>query len=318
MANGRLAMPILTYPGAGLVGASVRDLVSDADAQHRAQVALHERYRTQIVMTCMDLSVEAEAFGARIAVSAQEVPTVVGRFLSGAAELEGLRVPKPGEGRTGVYLEVVRRLRQLPDRPWVLAGMLGPFSLAARLFGVGETLELTAQDPDLTHRLVALSAGFLAEYAAAFKAAGAHGVIIAEPTAGLLSPRGLAAFSAAYVRKIVAATDDDRFAVILHNCAAKLVHLAAALESGAGVYHFGAPMDLPAALGRVPAGVVLCGNLNPSSVFVQSSPDEVRAATLRLREAAAAFPAFVISSGCDVPPQTPLANVNAFFEAVRT
>jgi hypothetical protein len=62
----RLAMPIAVYPGLALTGASVRDVVHDPVAQVEAQLALHERYRTPFVLTAMDLSPKAEAFGREI------------------------------------------------------------------------------------------------------------------------------------------------------------------------------------------------------------------------------------------------------------
>jgi uroporphyrinogen decarboxylase len=165
--------------------------------------------------------------------------------------------------------------------------------------------------------LVDQAAAFLAGYARAFKEAGAAGVIMAEPTAGLLSPRALGEFSSAYVKRVVAAVDGPAFALILHNCAAKLIHLPHVLAAGARGYHFGSPMDLPAALRQVPAGTLVCGNLDPSKIFVQSPPDEVRLATRNLLAAMTGQGPgnHVLSSGCDIPPKTPLANLDAFFEA---
>jgi uroporphyrinogen decarboxylase len=87
------------------------------------------------------------------------------------------------------------------------------------------------------------------------------------------------------------------------------------LASGARAFHFGAPMDLPAALKAVPASTLVCGNLDPSRVFVQSTPAEVSVATRALCAATAPWPNHVLSSGCDLPPGTPLANLDAFFSA---
>ena len=47
------------------------------------------------------------------------------------------------------------------------------------------------------------------------------------------------------------------------------------------------------------------------------SPEQVRAAVGDLLERTRDFPNFVLSTGCDVPPQTPLANIDAFFGALR-
>jgi uroporphyrinogen decarboxylase len=313
----RLAMPIAVYPGLALTGKSVNDIVRDPQAQVDAQLALHARYRTPFVLSAMDLSVEAEAFGSPIHFADDEVPSVMGRLVTDREQARRLSVPRPGDKRTAVYLETVRRLRALPDRPLVIAGCIGPFSLGARLVGVSETMELTLTDPELMHAVLKKSAEFLANYVKAFRAAGADGILMAEPAAGLLSPRGLAEFSSAYVRTIAAAVHDDRFALILHNCAARLLHLPAILETGLKTFHFGAPMDLVAALGKVSSDVVLCGNLDPAGVFCQMPSDEVASRAAGLLAATANHRNFVISSGCDLPASVPLATLDAFFAAVK-
>ena len=118
------------------------------------------------------------------------------------------------------------------------------------------------------------------------------------------------------MRRVIEAACDERCELILHNCAAKLVHLPAVLESRAGVLHFGAPMDIAGALAKVPPGVVVCGNLDPTQVFLQGTPESVRERTAALL-AVAGRGNLVVSSGCDVPPGTPVANLEALFETVR-
>jgi uroporphyrinogen decarboxylase len=311
-------MPIAVYPGAGVIGASVHALVTNAQVQFAAAKALHDRFQTPIVLSAMDLSVEAEAFGCAIQMADNEVPTVTGRLVTSQESAEALAVPSVGTARTRVYLDTVRNLTQLASRPLVLAGCIGPFSLAGRLCGVSEICELTLTEPGLVHLLLEKSTAFLTAYVQAFKAGGADGIIMAEPSAGLLSPRGLAKFSSSYIRRIIEATEDSHFAIVLHNCAAKLAHLPAVLESGACMLHFGAPMDIAAALDRVPERVVLAGNLDPIGLFVQASASDVARSTVALLKATEAHRNFIISSGCDVPHSAPLANLDTFFDTVKT
>lgn len=313
----RQAMPIATYPGMALAGATVRNVVSDPQVQFEIQAALHQRHQTPFVLTAMDLSVEAEVFGCEIFQPENEIPSITGRLVTSREQADHLPVPAPGDRRTRVYLEAARRLRQLADHPLVLGGCIGPFSLASRLVGVKEAMELTVLEPDLIHVVLEKCTRFLGAYVQAFKEAGADGLIMAEPAAGLLSPRSLSRFSSAYIRQIAATVDDGRFAFILHNCAAKIVHLPAILETGLSTFHFGAPMDLASALGKVPPDVILCGNLDPAAVFCRTTPAEMAVCTTALLAATAAFPNFVISSGCDVPRDSPLANLDAFYGAVR-
>jgi uroporphyrinogen decarboxylase len=312
----RLAMPVLSFPGAGLIGRTVYDMVTSVEHQVAAQQALHKRFKTPFVMSAMDLSVEAEEFGAKILMSDWEVPTVTGRLITDPDGIKALSVPAIGGRRTAVYLGTVERLAaSIPDAA-VLGGMIGPFSLAGRLFGVSEALTETAGEPEMMHNLLEKTTAFLTAYARAFKKAGAHGIIIAEPTAGLMSPASVREFSSPHVRQIIQAVEDGGFQIILHNCGARIGHLEAKLESGARILHFGNPMDIVAALTKVPDDIVLCGNLDPSAIFVGSSADEVTQKTDALLAATVSRRNFVISSGCDIPAQSPLANLDAFFTSV--
>ena len=83
-------------------------------------------------------------------------------------------------------------------------------------------------------------------------------------------------------------------------------------------FHFSAPMNLVAALSTCSRDVVLCGNLDPTAVFVHLAPADVAARTALLLTDTAAHRNFVISSGCDVPPNAPLSSLDAFYQAVDT
>ncbi len=312
----RIAMPIGVYAGLAMTGASVRDAVSNADAQVQAVLAMSAQFHSHVLLTAMDLSAEAETFGCTIRMAEDEIPTVLGRRVTNAADIAALPAPQPGDARTRVHLDAAQKLVAHANGVPVLGGLIGPFSLAGRLFGVSELLELTLTDPALTLKLLARATQFLSAYARAFQQVGAQGVIMAEPAAGLLSPRGLAKFSAPFVKQIISETQTAQFVVVLHNCGAKLVHLPKILESGAEIYHFGAPMDLLAALQQVNGTVILAGNLDPSAVFHAGTPESVRMHTAQLAEATRAYRNVIISSGCDLPPGTAVENLQAFYDAV--
>jgi uroporphyrinogen decarboxylase len=311
----RLFMPILAFPGARLANFTVRDMVTDPVKQCTAIEAIHTQFQTPCIMSAMDLSVEAEAFGASIQMDDWEVPTIIGRRVTDIDGIGSLGIPQVGSRRTSVYLTTVRRLRATITDSFVLGGMIGPFSLAGRLFGVSEALRETMNEPETIHALLEKTTSFLIAYARAFKESGAHGLIIAEPTAGLMSPAAFQQFCTPYIRQIVAAVNDAAFQVIVHNCSARIEHLTPTLDTGARIFHFGKPMDIVAALDQVPEDVILCGNLDPSEVFVHGTVAEVRLKTQRLLEATAEHKNFVISSGCDVPSQTPMQNLWTFFTA---
>jgi uroporphyrinogen decarboxylase len=313
----RLAMPIAVYPGASLVNVNVQEIVSDPEAQVATAIALHRRYNTAVVMSAMDLSVEAQAFGCEVMSSPTEVPSVAGKIIHNFSDAQALKIPTIGSGRTNVYLQTVKKLKRFVPQAIVLGGCIGPFSLAGRLIGLSEALANTINDPPLLHCVLEKCTDFLISYLNSFKENGADGVIMAEPAAGLLSPRSMTVFSSNYISKIIKNVDSSHFFIILHNCAARPVHLDAKIAANAQIYHFGPLMEMPAALRKVNTNALVCGNLDPTSVFVQSTPEQIKNQTHELLELTKTFKNFIISSGCDIPPSAPISNIDAFFEEVQ-
>ncbi len=272
-------MPIGVYAGLEITGASVKDAVTSSQLQTEAVVALHERFNTPVMLTAMDLSAEAETFGCEIRMPEDDIPTVIGRLVTTAEEIDRLTIPSAGDKRTSVHLQTAQKLVAQANGLPVMGGLIGPFSLAGRLFGVSEILELSLTDPDLTERLLQKVTQFLLGYVQAFRDQGVDGVIMAEPAAGLLSPRGLAKYSSAFVRQIIDNSQTDDFTIVLHNCGAKIAHLPKILEAGAEIFHFGAPMDISQAITQVGSEVIIAGNLDPTAVFHSGTIAEVEAQT---------------------------------------
>ncbi len=204
----------------------------------------------------------------------------------------------------------------ITDRP-VFAGVIGPFSLAARLMGVSDIMMACYDEPEAVALVLEKATRFLVDYIKAYQEAGAHGVIIAEPVAGLLSPALAAEFSAPYITDIRKQAASSRFLVIYHNCGNNVpLMMPAITATGCDGYHFGDAVDLAPLADQVPADCLLLGNISPAEQFLNGSPDSMRAATLGLLgELAPRHQNFIISSGCDIPPGSPWANIDAFFAA---
>lgn len=311
-------MPILSFPCVSLLGVSVKELISDSELQAKGMKMVADRTDALASVSFMDLSVEAECFGAKVIVSENEVPTVKGRYINDMDEAEKLKIPLIGEGRTSIYIDAIKKAtEEIKDRP-VFAGMIGPFSLAARLLDVSEIMIDCYDDPDMVHLVLDKTTSFLIEYAKAYKNAGANGIVLAEPVSGLLSPTLEEEFSSPYVKRIVDAVQDENFILIYHNCGDNVpVMLKSILSTGASAYHFGNAVDMEKdIILKVPENTVVMGNVDPAGVLRMGTPEGVRKETISIMEKCCKYNNFVISSGCDIPPMTSWKNIDAFFEAV--
>ena len=313
----RLAMPVMTYPGLELVNKTVSDMIGNGDDQFLCIQALAYKYPSIAAATTMDLSVEAEAFGSPIRFSPTDVPTVTGNIVNCADTAQALKVPEVGEGRTYTYIKAAKlAARNITDRP-VLGGEIGPFSLACRLFDMTELMVLLFDEPETVHLVLEKAASFLVEYAKAFKNAGANGIIIAEPAAGLLSPDQCTEFSSVYVKRIVDAVQDKNFIVILHNCGNTTKLVTSMASTGAWGLHFGNAVDMTDILPQIPKDRIAFGNISPAAVFRNGTVEDVQHETMELLQKTSQYRNFVISSGCDIPPGTPAENIDAFFDTLK-
>ena len=92
--------------------------------------------------------------------------------------------------------------------------------------------------------------------------------------------------------------------------------LKSLLSVGAAAYHFGNAVDLTEILEKVPKDVIIMGNIDPVGVLKFGTPQSIRDNVLSLMEKCSKYSNFIVSSGCDIPPNTPWENIEAFFNAV--
>lgn len=310
------AVPVMTHPGIEQNGHTVRQAVSDGRVHAEAVSWLTQHYPSAAACTIMDLTTEAEAFGAEIAFSDIAVPAVSSRLLPDAESIYRLQVPALSAGRIPAYLKAnLLAARAINDRP-LFAGCIGPFSLAGRLYDMSEIMVLIYENPDAAHTLLQKCTDFIMKYCMALKLTGANGVVMAEPAAGLMSNDDCKTFSSQYVKRIVEAVQDDNFIVVLHNCGNTGHCTEAMVATGAAAYHFGNKCRMEEVIREVPPTALAMGNIDPVSVFKDGIPSQMRAAVIDLLEKTKGYPNFVLSSGCDTPPHTPLHNIDAFFKAL--
>lgn len=312
------ALPILSFPAAQKLGVSVETLVKSAELQAQAMETIARETETIAAVSLMDLSVEAEAFGAQVRFSPDEVPAIVGQLVSDEDEANDLEVPDLAAGRALLCVEAVRTAKaRITGKP-VLAGMIGPYSLAGRLCDVTEIMYLCFDEPETVHTVLDKAAQYLIRYGQAMKAAGADGVMMAEPLAGILSPDMAEEFSMPYVKRIIDALQDESFAVIYHNCGNSVPAMLDQIYAlGAAAYHFGNAVDMAEIMARTPAEIIAMGNIDPAGEFAGGTADSITAATRQLLEKCGLYPNFVPSSGCDIPAHARWENIHAFFAALK-
>ena len=95
--NKRYAIPIMTHPGIELIEKTVKASVTDGQTHADAIIALSENTPSDAATVIMDLTVEAEAFGAKLHFSENDVPVLPkGCFTTGTKwKISAFPIPIP-------------------------------------------------------------------------------------------------------------------------------------------------------------------------------------------------------------------------------
>lgn len=308
-------MPIVTYPGLNIIGKNVIDMTNSRKVHFQCINAIARKYpEMPAVLLSMDLSLEAESFGAPVVFSDHEVPSVSDRLLFSSEEVETLEIPELSNKRISEYLHAAELASKANFGKPVLAGTIGPFSLAGRLLDITEIMTEILINPDLMHLLLDKCTTFILKYIKALRNAGANGVLIAEPAAGLLSPEQCDEFSSKYVKMIVDEIQDESFIIILHNCGHTEELVESMVNTGAKGFHFGNAVNMSVILPRIPLDRLAFGNIDPAGKIMNGNPEMIAEEINLLKEKYSKFKNYVISSGCDIPLASPFENIDVFFK----
>ena len=302
--------------GAGL---SLRDYLHDGEALAHAQICARERYRTDAVFAFLDFGVEAEALGARLSFRDDRYPDVVGSVLGAADDPVRLRLPEPASaGRMPVCLRALRTMRgRLGDSALVAGAVAGPMTACAQLYGIENALYLAIDDPPRLAAALDFSTRLAIRYGLAQLDAGAHAVIVFDPAASpaVVPPGFFRELLAPRLERVLAALRDGGAAFTWLNIAGPTAGiLDCYARIGADVATFDYYLSAAEACRLLPR-TCLAGNLK-SLDFLDAAPDRIERQARALVAAFEGRGGFLLSSGCEIPPEAAAGNIAAMAAAL--
>ena len=317
----RLVAPLAGFPGVELIGSTIKIAQQNFGEHYKAIRALVDDFHPDLVFPLMDLSVEANALG-RFTVFPRDESATVPKERFSLEELEQLsQINITFDSRLMGFVETLKLMSvSLPRDILRGAYVVGPFTLAGLMMGADDAVMSTVLDPDTLHRLCHFTTERIQEYIQLLLAAGAQVICILEPSAVMLSPGQFSEFSAIYIRHITTSFKYSGANFVYHTCG-NTMHLvdkmAHAGVQGVSLDSHDTGVDLPAVAERLPEDVVVIGNISPTATMRSGTPREVRREVEALLGQMRPYPRFVLSTGCDLPQETPIENIRAFMEAGR-
>ncbi|MDD5727614.1 MAG: uroporphyrinogen decarboxylase family protein [Victivallales bacterium] len=309
----RLSAPLMGFPGAALTGTSIKENLCNSSVQLKSLLALADEVKPDIIFPMMDLSIESEALGLPVILPENESPSVEEHPVASSADLENLKAFDLESGRIRVFPEVVTSLKKHCDAK-ICAYVCGPFTLAGLLMGATEILMASYDDGQSVREITSFCEGVIKSSSKALEAAGADAICILDPTAVMLSPATFADFAGDYVKRLV---DELNVPVILHICGNTTHLIEPMIDTGVHGLSLDMDVNLAEIMQSVPENVVVMGNIDSKNLMPGGAPKDIVRTTKDLLDATIAFDNYIPSTGCDLPPETPLKNMIAFSETVR-
>jgi uroporphyrinogen decarboxylase len=310
-----LVIPLLGAPGITLSKTTLRENLTNSEVQYKTLSILIDKFSPDGIFPMMDLTVEIEALGSETNFPENANPSVVKPLIKNREDLKILKGNWQGiSGRMKVFIEVMEKITKKYS---IIKGgyVIGPFTMAGELMGANDIAMQVMLNPELVAELVNFSLEVISEYANALFNAGADAIAVLEPLAVILSSKKYKEFSLYPFKKLVSNLNNKP--LILHICGNTNHLIKSMLDSGAVGLSLDSGINFEELKKIIPPEITLMGNLNPVKIFLQSTPDQVAEATKSLKESMKDTKNFILSSGCDIPLDTPLKNIEAFMKAAR-
>jgi uroporphyrinogen decarboxylase len=310
-----LVIPLLGAPGITLSKTTLRENLTNSEVQYKTLSMLIDKFSPDGIFPMMDLTVEIEALGSETNFPENANPSVAKPLIKNREDLKILKGNWQGiSGRMKVFIEVMEKIAKKYS---IIKGgyVIGPFTMAGELMGANDIAMQAMLNPELVAELVNFSLEVISEYANALFNAGADAIAVLEPLAVILSSKKYKEFSLYPFKKLVSNLNNKP--LILHICGNTNHLIKSMLDSGAVGLSLDSVINFEELKKIIPQEITLMGNLNPVKIFLQSTPDQVAEATKSLKESMKDTKNFILSSGCDIPLDTPLKNIEAFMKAAR-
>ena len=313
-------VPIIGNGSARLIGARVSDFRGNGPLIARAQIAAYRSFGYDVIRVFTDLYQMAEAMGATVHYPGDETAYLDSPAITTVDEIGRLTPLNPlADGNLPAHLEAMRRVVDAVGSEVPVTGAVTcPFTTASFLIGAETLVRLTLKNPEAVHRLCEVALEAALRYCEAIIATGAT-PSLTDPMSSstVISPRLFREFSLPYLARLIDYLHRRGKSVTLHICGKSAKIWEPMVEAGAECLSIDNEASLTGAKLTVGHRARLMGNVHPSEIMLQGTPEQVRRAVFAgVAEAWDSPGGYIVASGCSLPTETPFANIRAMMDAV--
>ena len=306
-------VPFVMQYAAQLAGITYRDYCTEPEAMAEAQIRCLEEFGYDAVNVSSDAHRLADALGGELYFPENGVPVVREPPISSPEDLDGLEVPEPEEvPRCRQRIEAIKIIKDYdPDVP-VIGWVEGALSDASSIFSPRKALMAFVKSRDFLRRLFQFSSEFDRKFARAQVEAGADIIGAGDSLASQISTENFD-LSVKYTEKIFQPLEVP---TLYHVCGDTTHQLGVLADSGADIVDLDREVDLAKAREVFEPELIIRGNVDPVK-FVSGDTEEIACLSCRAIELAGRKGSFILSAGCEIPPDSSKENLEAMIEVAR-
>lgn len=325
--------PYMGNHGAKVGGAKISEYCTNGKIMAQAQLKAWEIYGQDMLVPQSDNYYIAEGFGIKVQIPDDNTPSVTEIVVKKLDDVYKLKVPDPyKDGRMPVYLEAVSLIKnKVGNQAAVRCPGTGSFSLAGHLMGTEEflmQLAFASSDPEgeeakAMRYLMEVTSDALIAFAKAIIKEGGDIAMMGDSLASIdmISPAMYREWAWPYEKKVFSALKEynpgKEFATLLHICGNMTPVLSDMADTGADIIELDYKVSLQKAKELIGSKVCLMGNLDPSSILLNGTPELVAEKSQKCIDDAGKGGGFILGSGCELAFYTPQENVKAMIATAR-
>ena len=309
-------VPFIGCHGGKLIDLNATEYFQSADYLVNGVNKAIELYNPDGIPIMFDLQLEAEALGCKLAWSDNNPPAVVSHILAENVKIEDLSIPKQNEGRINIVLEATKKIREMnPDI--ALYGLItGPFTLALHLLGTDIFLKML-ENPDEIEQLLSFTKDVAIAMAGYYKDAGCDVIAVVDPMTSQISPDMFESFVTDPATDIFKHIRElgllSSFFVCGH--AQQNIEVMCSCKPDNISIDENIPLDFVKEI-ALKNNISFGGNIKLTVVLLMGSPEDAQKDALECMELGGKK-GFILAPGCDLPRDTPSANITAITEMVH-
>ncbi|MCD6323303.1 MAG: uroporphyrinogen decarboxylase family protein [Clostridiales bacterium] len=302
-------VPFVGCHGGSLIDVGADEYLKDADLIVKGQVKAAKLYEADGIPVSFDLQVEAEALGCDLKWEKLNPPAVSSHVLD-TKKLNDLTIPGLDAARIPIMMDAAIKLRkELPDT--ALYGLItGPFTLALHLMGSNLFMEMY-DDPEGPLELLKFCTDVGKVMINGYIDAGCDIIALVDPMTSQISPDHFSKFVTPGCTELFSCVRDKGKLSSFFVCGHALKNLEVMCDCKPDNLSVdeNIPLDVVKRI-CLERGVSFGGNLRLTTALLNGTEDQNSIYAFEALRTGGTT-GYIIAPGCDIPYDTPIANLQA-------